>query len=124
VSYYLRVFCTGAESEFRVATPERLPVRIEISRRDDDDDLFGEELAEFQELVADSPPSEARERVLDHLRRTLAIVALELKPAALDEAGHAAAEAIAQDVATACRGIVHADGEGFYEGTTLVLETR
>lgn len=121
MAYYLRIFCTSARPTVDIDASGRSQILVTVNGRDDDDELFREELIEFQERVAESPLSEVRARVLEHLEQTTAIVALELRVSGFSEAAFAAAEAMAASVASSCKGLVHADGEGFYEDGQLIL---
>jgi len=82
--------------------------------------VFRHEVEDFLERVTALPPSPERERVLDHLRRTRYIIANEYLSDA-EEDTYAAGGALLDYFVAHHGGLVHAEGEGFWLGETLLL---
>jgi hypothetical protein len=100
----------------------KLPILAECNREDgSEDSLLHEELAEFVELIEEAEPSAARQRVLDHLGKTKFIVACQVPTSDVDDDGYNATGDFLTFFAERCGGLIRADREGFYEGSTLVL---
>jgi hypothetical protein len=97
--------------------PDRSPIVAEAST----DDLVREEVDEFVESVQGVNESPETQKVLDHLRRTAAIVAVQLL-GDIDDDGYNAAGTFLTYFVQHCGGLVQADGEGFYEGERLIVE--
>ena len=82
--------------------------------------LFRDEIAEFAARVERLPATAARERVLTHLARTHYVIANEYLSDA-DEATLSAGGALLDYFVARHGGMVHADGEGFWDGGELLL---
>ena len=105
--------------------PGKLPILVDCNRDDGaGDSLLREEVAEFIEFVDDAPPGEAKERVLRHLGATRVIIACQLPPADSDADGYDANGLLLAFFAERCGGIIQADGEGFYDGSALILAVQ
>ena len=66
--------------------------------------------------------NKVKKRVLDHLKATRFIIALRLPKADMDDAGWDANGQILTYFLDHCGALIQADGEGFYEGSKLILE--
>ena len=97
--------------------PDRQPFIAERNTGD----LLGEEVEEFAELLEDTDDSPEKQRVLDHLERCEAVVAVQLL-GDIDDAGYTAAQTFLTYYVEHCGGVIQADGEGFYEGDRLIVE--
>jgi hypothetical protein len=85
------------------------------------DGLFEDELGEFLEKAEAAPRAPAQTRVVARLRATTAIVAVDvLDHRDLDETLDLM-DAIWDWLESNRDGLVHAQGEGFYAGKTLIL---
>jgi hypothetical protein len=89
------------------------------------DGLFEDELGEFMERVVSAASGPPAKRVAERLRKTTAIVALQV----LDQGrpGDVTLTLLApiwEWLEANRRGLMHADGEGFYEKNRLVLELK
>ena len=94
---------------------------IEVSTPSDE--LFEEEIAEFREFLDEVPMTPGKRRVLECLDRCKAIVAVQVL------FGTGDAETTLQKVDPLWNwlfanrsGLLQADGEGFYDGQTLLVE--
>lgn len=148
MSYYLRAFCTADDTCSLRAVfewAESRGVRLEAPSADldtqnwkqaeiaykpdrqtfiadtDAGDFLREEVAEFVEFLEDVEDSAGKQAVLDHLRRTKAVVATQL-PRDLDDDGYAAVRTFLTYYVEHRGALVQADGEGFYEGDCLIVE--
>lgn len=100
------------------------PIEVEVALDDGTDDcLVREELEEFREELEDADGSRrARRKVAKHLDRTRAIVGVRVL-ASDSDAGMESAWAVLAYYAQRSAVLFQADGEGFYDGEKLVLET-
>jgi hypothetical protein len=80
-----------------------------------------EELEEFVEFLEDLADSPEKQKVLDHLEQSKAVVAVQLL-GDVDEAGYTAAGTFLTYFVDHVGGLIQADGEGFYDGDRLVVE--
>jgi hypothetical protein len=80
-----------------------------------------EELEEFVEVVKETPNSDGRQAVLDHLQRTRFIVANQIPVSDFEDDGFDAVGEFMQFFVERNGGMIQADGEGFYEGDRLLL---
>ena len=142
MAYYLRVFCASQEpvslanvvesaaaegvslrpdegaSGALTYAPNRPPLILEVER---DADAVEEETAEFVEAVEDLGPSDPAERVLARLRATKMVAAIQIPTSDADDATYDAVGSLVRYFAENREGLIQADGEGFYEGTELIL---
>ena len=91
----------------------------------DDPSGIAEEVGEFLERLEDVPPSAARDRIIQHLTRSRFIVAIRIPTSVLgtehEEALWQASDALLDYFVPHSDGLIQADGEGFYEADTLIL---
>jgi hypothetical protein len=101
----------------------KLPLIVEVSRANQPGEaLLHEEIGEFEEFLEDVPESENKRKVLEHLAATRYIVAVQLPASDIDQDGYAANGWFMAYFAENCKGMIQADGEGFYEGNELIVE--
>src|SRR4051812_40214871 len=81
-----------------------------------------EELKSFIERVGAVGKNKVKKRVVEHLKATRFIVALRLPKGDMDDAGWDANGQILTYFLDHCGALIQADGEGFYEGSKLILE--
>jgi len=82
----------------------------------------GSELKSFIERIGAVGKNKTKKRVVDHLKATRFIVALRLPKGDMDDAGWDANGQILTYFLDHCGALIQADGEGFYEGSKLILE--
>jgi hypothetical protein len=148
MGYYLRAFCTSpdipplrpvfewAESQgVRFASPsadldasgwQQAEVVYKSDRQPfvaetDADQLLREEIEEYLEFLDDVDESSDKQKVVDHLGQTKAVVAAQLL-GDVDDDGYTAAGTFLTYFVKHCGGMIQADGEGFYEGDRLIVE--
>jgi hypothetical protein len=101
----------------------KTPCLSSISRDEGASDcLFREEVREFEEFLEDVEDSPARQRVIGHLRQSRYVVANQLPTADIDEDGYRASAVFLDYFVHHAGGLIQADGEGFYDGETLLVE--
>lgn len=100
------------------------PVAVEVALDEGMPDcLLREEVEEFRAELDDAVASaDAKRKVRDHLDGTRAIVAVRV-PASDSEEGLAAANTVLAYFKQRPGVMVQADGEGFYVGDDLIVET-
>ena len=81
-----------------------------------------DEVQEFIEFVEDTDDSGARERVLKHLRSTKFVIACQLPTSDIEDDGYDANDTLLSYFEKHCGGMIQADGEGFYDGNSLVVK--
>jgi hypothetical protein len=87
----------------------------------DSGELLQEEIEEFSEFLEDVADSPGATKVREHLAQSKAVVAVQLL-GDVDDVALTAAGTFLAYFAQNCGGMVQADGEGFYEGDTLLVE--
>jgi hypothetical protein len=148
MGYYLRVFCMSPEIPSLRAVfewAEVRDVRLDAPSADvdapswrqaevvyktgrqpfvaetDADQLLREEVEEFVEFLEDVDDSSEKQKVLDHLEQSKAVVSTQLL-GDVDDDGYAAAGTFLTFFVEHCGGLIQADGEGFYDGNRLIVE--
>jgi hypothetical protein len=97
------------------------PILCSVSRDDGSPQgLFREEVREFEEFLEDAEDTPARERVLRHLGQSRYVVANQLM-GDVNDAGYTASALVLEYFVDHGGGLVQADGEGFYDGETLIV---
>jgi hypothetical protein len=96
------------------------PLSVDVSREADHGPPF-EEVEEFVELLGEVGESAEKRRVLAHLRQSRAVVGVQLF-SDVDDDGYDAVGVFLGFFVAHCGGMVHADGEGFYDGDRLIVE--
>ena len=113
----------GWEQVSLVYKEGKLPIIAKCTRTDvKGNGSASEELKEFLEKVGSPGKSRVKKKVVDHLKATRFIVALRLPKGDMDDAGWDANGQILTYFLDHCGALIHAEGEGFYEGAKLILE--
>ena len=110
---------TGWEQAEVVYNPERSPIVAETNTGE----LLRDEVEEFIEFLEDVDESPEKQKVLDHLEQSKAVVAAQLL-GDVDDEGYTAAGTFLTYFIEHCGGLLQADGEGFYEGDKLIVEVE
>lgn len=98
------------------------PILTDISSDDGTPDcLFREEVGEFQEFVGEADDTPGKQRVLEHLQASRFVVANQLL-ADVEQDGYQASAWLLDYFVEHAGGMIEADGEGFYDGDTLLVE--
>jgi len=101
----------------------KLPIIARCTRTDaKGNGSANEELRGFIEQVGAVGKNKTKKRVVDHLKQTRFIVSLRLPKGDMDDEGWDANGQILTYFLDHCGALIHADGEGFYEGSKLILE--
>lgn len=101
----------------------KLPILAECIRDDGSADcLMRDEINEFLEFIGKPRLSFAKRRIIEHLKKTKYIIACQLPTSDIDDDGYDANGNFLAYFHDNCNGIIQADGEGFYEGSKLVVE--
>jgi len=105
-----------------VYAKDKLPILVECHRDDGSSECeMQKEIAQFVNLLGDPADSPARRRVLDHLKLTRFTVTCQLPEWDMDEEGFDASSQFLLFFVRHCGGMVHAEGEGFYAGSRLIV---
>jgi len=100
----------------------KLPILAECNRDTGTaDSLLRQEIDEFIELIEDAAPKGVKERVVKHLQASKVVIACQLPTSDIDDDGYQANGEFLAFFSTHCGGMIQADGEGFYEGSKLLL---
>jgi hypothetical protein len=97
------------------------PILLEVNRDDGEESLLREEIEEFLEFLEDAPSSKDRKRVEQHLRETTFTVAAQLDTSDIDDEGYNALGNVLRYFVQHNGGMIQADGEGFYDGTKVMV---
>ena len=102
--------------------PGKSPLVVECSRDDGKEDCLARvEPEEFIELIGRPGLSLTKRRVINHLRSTKFIIASQLLND-IDDDGYDANGTFLSYFVEHCGGMIHADLEGFYDGSKLILK--
>jgi len=102
----------------------KLPILLELNRDEsggDDESLVKEEIDEFLEFLEEAPNNASRKKVEAHLRATTFVVAAQLATGDIVDDGYTALGNVLGYFVEHNGGLIQADGEGFYEGETLIV---
>jgi len=83
--------------------------------------LIADEVAEFKELLEEIKNSPAKRQVIGHLNQTRFIVACRLPTSDIDDDGYDVNGDFLGYFVDHCEGMIQADGEGFYQGSKVLL---
>jgi hypothetical protein len=100
----------GAEIRYKHG---KRPLVVDVSRAADSRLLLSEEVEESAEKT----------RVLEHLQESRAIVSVQLL-SDIDDDGYDAVGVFLGFFVEYCDGMIHADGEGFYEDDRTIVELK
>ena len=92
---------------------------VEASSAGEPNSLFEDEIEEFLDFLDDAPASTATRSVIDRLKQSRTIVAVQILGP--DDDAVAAASPLVAFFAERCDALIQADGEGFYEGDNLIV---
>jgi hypothetical protein len=110
---------SGAALEYKEG---KGPILSEVSRDTGNPDcLLREEIEEFKEFLKDADDGPAKQAVLRHLTKTRYIVANQYL-GDIDDDGYEASGRMLDYFVRHYGGMVQCDGEGFYEGSDLIVE--
>jgi hypothetical protein len=99
------------------------PILVEINRNNGADTIAAEEAGEFASEIRALQQSNATARVLEHLRANRYTVCCRLLTD-IDDDGFVANDQLMDYFILNHRGMVQADGEGFYDGDELLVELK
>jgi hypothetical protein len=103
----------------------KLPILVECNRDEGAEGcLMKQEVKEFLEFIGKPGLSLAKRRVIKHLRDTRFTVACRLLSGDIDDDGFDANGEFLRYFVENCGGMIQADDEGFYEGSTIVVELK
>ena len=88
------------------------------------DSVAQEEIEEFRELLSRLPASQAKQQVLDHLSRTIFVVANRIPTTQFSDPDYEVMGYFCEYYVVHSGGMVQADREGFYQGKELLLALR
>lgn len=113
---------SNGSSHFEITySLEKQPINVDINVVDEVDAIAKEEVKEFIADLGFAGFSSIKRKIIRHLEQTLFIVACEM-PDDMNEDGQAAIHLFLQYYVTHCNGLLHVDGEGFYnDDMTLLL---
>jgi len=98
------------------------PLVVECNRNDGTDDCLAQvEPQEYIDAIGPPGMSLIRRRVIKHLRATEFIIASQLL-SDIDDDGYEANGRFLEYFVGHCGGMIHADGEGFYDGDKVILK--
>lgn len=109
---------TNCDLEYKAGNNSIL---VECNRSDGEESLGREECAEFIGMLLELEESPGRDKAIEHLRQAKFVIACQL-PADIDDDGFIVNGEFLAYFVNFCGGMVQADGEGFYEGSTLLVE--
>ncbi|OGL65910.1 hypothetical protein A3F52_05025 [Candidatus Uhrbacteria bacterium RIFCSPHIGHO2_12_FULL_47_11] len=99
------------------------PIILEVNRDDGTSEcLVRQEIQEFATAIGKPGFSLAKRKVIQHLRHTKFIVAIQLPTHDIDDDGYTVNGYILQYFVLHCQAITQADREGFYIGNKLVIK--
>jgi hypothetical protein len=102
--------------------PDKRPLVVECNRDDGDNECLARvEPQEYLEEIGSPGLSRAKRRVIKHLKATKFIIASQLL-GDIEDDGYNANGVFLDYFVGHCGGMIHADGEGFYDGDNIILE--
>ncbi len=102
--------------------PGKSPLVVECNRDDGTDDCLARvEPQEYIEDIGAPGLSLAKRRVIKHLNATRFIIVSQLL-SDIDDDGYDANGTFLTYFVEHCGGMIHADGEGFYDGNKVILK--
>jgi len=103
----------------------KLPILAECNRDDGSpESLMQQEIGEFLDSIGRPGPSLAKQRVISHLKKTRYIIACQLPTSDIDDDGYDSNADFLNYFVENCGGMIQADGEGFYEGSKLIVRLK
>lgn len=102
----------------------KLPLLVELNKRDDGDNLANKEIEEFIEEIGAPLFSLSKRKVINHLMNSKYLVASQLPTSDVDDQGYEVNGALLQIFALGYGGMIQADNEGFYFENKLILKDK
>jgi hypothetical protein len=103
----------------------KLPILVEYNSVSDDDGLAKEEIEEFLDEIGEAGIlAFNKKKIVRHLQATKYIVVTQLPTSDIDDDGYNANGELLKFFVDNYEGVIQADGEGFYEGTKIILKTE
>jgi hypothetical protein len=103
----------------------KLPILVECNNILDEDGLAKEEIEEFIDEIGEAGIlAFNKKKIVRHLQATKFIVVSQLPTSDIDDDGYSANGELLKFFVDNHEGILQADGEGFYDGTKLILKTH
>jgi len=103
----------------------KLPILVECNNVSDEDGLAKEEIEEFIDEIGEAGIlAFNKKKIVRHLQATKYIVVSQLPTSDIDDDGYNANGELLKFFKDNYEGIIQADGEGFYEGTKIILKTH
>ncbi len=118
----MRMQSRGWEQVSLIYKEGKLPIIARCTRVDGKDPSAGDEVKDFIQRIGAVGKNKAKKRVVEHLKATRFVIALRLPKGDMDDAGWDANGQILTYFLDHCGALIQADGEGFYEGSKLILE--
>ncbi len=99
------------------------PIIVECNYNDSQESLAAEECAEFIEEIGSPIFSISKRKVIKHLNNTKYIISCQLLND-IDDDGYNVNGTLLNYFVENHNGLIHADGEGFYEGFKVIVKTN
>jgi len=104
---------------------DKIPILVESNNIDDEYGLAKEEIEEFLDEIGEAGIlAFNKKRVVRHLQATKYIVVTQLPTSDIDDEGYNVNSELLKFFVDNYEGVIQADGEGFYEGTKLIIKTH
>jgi hypothetical protein len=100
----------------------KLPLFVELNKLEGEDSLVKEEISEFINDIGRPGFSFTKRKVISHLKQTKYIIVVQIPTSDIDDDGYETNEELLKYFAVNFEGLVQADGEGFYNGTKLIVK--
>lgn len=99
---------------------EKQPIVVECNMDEGEGSLCKDECAEFIEKLNELKDSPSRNRCINHLKKVKFIIVCQLL-SDIDEEGFTVNDAFLDYFVDHCGGMMHAEGEGFYDNGKLIV---
>lgn len=100
----------------------KLPMLVELNWTDEGGSIGKEEVDEFLEEIGSPGLSFKKRKVIKHLKKTKYIICNQLPTSDIDEDGYKANDELIKFFVNNYAGMLHADGEGFYDKNEIILK--
>jgi hypothetical protein len=94
---------------------------VELNKKGDSESTCEEEIEEFLEMLEEVRKSKKKDLIIKHLHQTAFVVACQIPTSDFEDDGFNAVGTFLQYFLQHSGGMIQADGEGFYDGTKLVV---
>jgi hypothetical protein len=105
-----------------IAAGNAAPFTVELNKNENVESLAALEINEFLAEVRATKKTRKRDRVIEHLYATQYVVPCEIPVKEFDDAGFHAVDVFLAYFLAHSDGMVQADGQGFYDMGTLIVE--